>query len=99
MLRTERILVMPSDPIFRAIAHVCREAKTIYNCASYLMRQSFFDGQLIPWATADKLLKSEVTGHPSYSAIPTAMSQAIINMDVTYKLSLLPSACAIAVRS
>jgi len=78
MLRTERILIKPTDPNFRAVAHVCREAKTIYNCASYLMRQSFFDGQLISWATADKLLKNEVSGHPAYSAIPNAMSQAII---------------------
>lgn len=78
MLRTERILIKPSDPNFRAITQVCREAKTIYNCASYLMRQSFFDGELIPWATADKLLKNEVTGHPAYCAIPNAMSQAVI---------------------
>lgn len=78
MLRTERILIKPSDPNFRAVALVCREAKTIYNCASYLMRQSFFDGKLIAWAAADKQLKSEVAGHPAYSRIPNAMSQAII---------------------
>lgn len=78
MLRTERILIKPSDQNFRAVARLCREAKTIYNCASYLMRQSLFDGKMIPWAAADKILKSEFSGHPAYSKIPNAMSQAII---------------------
>lgn len=78
MHRAERILIKPSDTNYRAIRHLCRQAKTVYNCASYLMRQSFFDGKLIPWATADKLLKSGFHEHPAYSANPNAMSQAII---------------------
>jgi putative transposase len=78
MHRTERILIKPSDTNYRAVARICREAKTVHNCASYLMRQSFFDGKLIPWATADKLLKRGFSEHPSYSALPAVMSQAII---------------------
>lgn len=78
MHRTERILIKPADANYRAVARLCRDAKTVYNCASYLMRQSFFDGKLIPWATADKLLKGGFTEHRSYSANPNAMSQAVI---------------------
>lgn len=78
MHRAERILIKPSDTNYRAVARLCREAKTVYNCASYLMRQSFFDGKLIPWATADKFLKGGFHEHPSYSANPNAMSQAVI---------------------
>ena len=78
MHRAERILIKPSDTNYCAVGRLCRESKTVYNCASYLMRQSFFDGNLIPWATADKLLKSGFHEHPSYSANPNAMSQAVI---------------------
>jgi putative transposase len=78
MHRAERILIKPSDTNYCAVARLCRTAKTVYNCASYLMRQSFFDGKLIPWATADKLLKAGFHEHPSYFANPNAMSQAII---------------------
>lgn len=78
MHRAERILIKPSDTNYRAVARICRQAKTVYNSASYLMRQSFFDEKLIPWATADKLLKSGFHEPPSYSANPNAMSQAVI---------------------
>lgn len=78
MHRAERILIKPSDTNYRAVARICREAKTVFNCANYLMRKSFFDGKLIPWATADKLLKRGFSEHPSYSELPAVMSQAII---------------------
>ena len=78
MHRTERILIKPSDANYSAVARICREAKTVHNCANYRMRQSFFDGKLIPWATADKLLKRGFSEHPSYSELPAVMSQAII---------------------
>jgi putative transposase len=78
MHRAERILIKPSDTNYRAVARLCRTAKTVYNCASYLMRQSFFDGALMHCMTADKLLKAGFHEHPSYSTNPNAMSQAII---------------------
>jgi putative transposase len=78
MNRVERILIKPADANYRAVAHICRLSKTVYNCASYLMRQSFFDHELISWATADKRLKAGKQNHPAYGLIPNAMSQSII---------------------
>ena len=78
MYRTERILIKSSDTNYRAVDFICRQAKTVYNCASFLMRQSFFDGKLIKWADADKQIKAGQREHPAYSAIPNVMSQAVI---------------------
>lgn len=78
MQRTERILIKRSDTNYRAVAHLCRQAKTVYNCANYLMRQSFFNGALIPWAQADKDIRGGQHRHDAYWALPNAMSQAIV---------------------
>jgi putative transposase len=78
MHRAERILIKPSDTNYRAVAYLCRQAKTVSNCANYLMRQSFLDGKLITWPAADKMLKQGLHQHPAYDSIPNAMSQAIV---------------------
>ena len=78
MQRTERILIKKSNPNFKAAHHLCKLAKTIFNVANYMMRQSYFEGDLRSWSSVDKQLKSVASGHDSYQALPGAMSQAII---------------------
>ena len=78
MHRAERILIKPSDTNYRAVSYLCRQAKTVSNCANYLMRQSFLDGKPITWPMVDKMLKQGLHQHASYDSIPNAMSQAIV---------------------
>lgn len=86
MHRTERILIRPSDTNYRAVAFLCRQAKTIFNCANYLARQSFFDGDLLPWNKIDINIRNGAFRNPAYSMIPNAMSQAIIRkMGIDWK--------------
>ena len=78
MHRTERILIKPSDTNFRAVAFLCRQAKTVFNCANYLARNSFFDGELLHWTKLDANIRAGAHRHAAYSLLPNAMSQAVI---------------------
>ncbi len=79
MHRTERILIKPNDANYRAVAKICRTAKTVYNCANYLLRQELFSGNSVRWGDADKLIKAGMRHrHPAYHEIPSVMSQAVI---------------------
>ena len=78
MHRTEKILIKPSNTNYRAVAFLCRQAKTIFNCANYLARQSFFEGELLSWKKLDAHIRAGENRHPAYSLIPNAMSQAVI---------------------
>lgn len=62
MHRAERILIKPSDTNYRAVARICREAKTVFNCANYLMRQSFFNGKLIALGDYRQALETRFFG-------------------------------------
>ena len=78
MQRTEQQLIKPNDKNFKAIDRICRLAKTVYNCANYLMRESFFAGQIISWEKADQFVGRGLQRHDAYRQIPNAMSQQII---------------------
>lgn len=78
MQLTERILIKRNDPNFKSVAHLCRSAKTLFNCGNYLIRQAFLAGDRFGWMQADLALKQGSHAHPAYQAIPNAMSQAVL---------------------
>lgn len=75
-MRTERILIKPNHQAFVPIKMACINACKIYNSGNYQIRQAFFNGEIIKWASADKIVK--LHQEKLYSSIPNAASQAII---------------------
>jgi putative transposase len=75
-MKTERILIKPSNKAFLPIKMACINTCKIYNSANYQMRQAFFNGEKIKWSSADKIIK--LKQEKLYSSIPNAASQAII---------------------
>ena len=72
-MRTERILVRPSDVNYQAIRKACRLAKSIYNVANYRIRQTFIaEGKVISHRAVDKELKQ--SAHECYRGMPSAAS-------------------------
>lgn len=57
-MRTERILVRPSDDNYQAIRKACRLAKCVYNVANYRIRQTFIkEGEVVSHSKVDKELR------------------------------------------
>ena len=72
---TIRNLVKPSHKNYKNIKRACLNASAIFNCANYIMRQSFFDGDVRKWNSVDKQLKNL---NPIYQTNPSAASQTTI---------------------
>ena len=75
-MRTERILIKPNHQAFVPIKMACINACKIYNSANYQIRQAFFNGEIIKWSSADKIIK--LHQEKLYSSVPNAASQAVI---------------------
>lgn len=72
-MRTERILVRPSDDNYQAMRNACRLTKRVYNVANYRIRQAFInDSEVISHSAVDKELKK--SGDENYKAMPSAAS-------------------------
>lgn len=72
-MRTERILVRPSNENYQAIRHACRLAKSVFNVANYRIRQAFINNsEVISHSAVDKALKK--TAHEAYKGMPSAAS-------------------------
>ena len=54
---TIRSLVKPSHSNHKNIKRACRNTSAIFNSANYIMRKSFFDGDMRKWNSVDKQLK------------------------------------------
>lgn len=72
-MRVERILIRQSDPNYSAVKAACNKARSLYNVANYLMRQSFFDKTIKKASTVDKELKQ--SQHERYRALPSSAAQ------------------------
>ncbi len=72
---TIRNLVKPSHPNYKNIKRACRITSSVYNCANYIMRQAFFNGEIRKWNSVDKEIKYQ---NNIYKLIPAAASQATI---------------------
>jgi putative transposase len=72
---TIRNLVKPSHNNYKNIKRACQNTSAIFNCANYIMRQSFFDGDMRKWNSVDKQLKNL---NPLYQNNPSAGSQTTI---------------------
>jgi putative transposase len=75
-MRTERILIKPDHKNHASFRYACGQANKVSNLANYQIRQAFFNGEILSWASADKIIKLHFEEH--YSSIPNAASQAII---------------------
>ena len=72
-MRTERILVSPSDDNYPAVRKACRLAKCVYNVANYRIRQAFIkEGVVVSHSRVDKELKQ--SSNENYTAMPSAAS-------------------------
>ena len=76
MLLTERLLIKPSNENYKQIKKSCSLSKALYNEATYLFRQSFFNGEVLKWNQVDYILKKRKSR--SYSELPSAAAQAMI---------------------
>lgn len=71
-MKTERILVNPSNVNFRALHKACNMTRYLYNAADYKIRQAFFKGITIFASEVDKEFKS--THEDCYVRMPSAAS-------------------------
>ena len=71
-MKTERILVNPSNVNFRALHKACNMTRYLYNAANYKIRQAFFKGITIFASEVDKEFKS--TREDCYVRMPSAAS-------------------------
>ena len=70
-MKTERILVNPSNVNHRALHKACNLARYLYNAADYKIRQAFFNGITIFANEVDKEFKS--TRKDCYVCMPSAV--------------------------
>ncbi len=72
---TIRNLVKPNHKSYSNIKRVCKNTHSLFNCANYIIRQSFFNGEKRSWGSVDKELK---TFNPLYQLNPNSGSQTTI---------------------
>lgn len=72
---TERLLIKPSNENYKQIKKSCSLSKALYNEATYLFRQSFFNGEVLKWTQVDYILKNRSN---NYKELPSAAAQAMI---------------------
>ena len=76
LMRAERILIKPAHKNYARFLYACGQSRKVFNVANYEIRQAFFNGEILSWQTADKMIKLHFAEH--YNSLPNAASQTII---------------------
>ena len=79
---TEQHTVKPSHPAYNELKEVCIASKKVYNCANYLVRQTFFQTKMYKHSLPilDSTIKKDEESSQHYYRLPTKVSQQTLKL-------------------